>query len=129
MKRFLELRAHHILCIQGFQGYGYDGQFTKNLYKIHSGIFDKKVRLIIRNDEICKFCPFSSDSICFKRKNGKRIDIRKLDIKVLKILKIRVNAIKAANVIFRLTNSYLKDRLKKLCSDCEWQKKCLWYLS
>ena len=26
----LRIRAHHILCIQGFQGLGYSEEFTKN---------------------------------------------------------------------------------------------------
>jgi len=28
------LRAHHLLCLQGYQGYGYDEKFKKNMNKV-----------------------------------------------------------------------------------------------
>jgi hypothetical protein len=30
----IKLRVHHLLCLQGYQGYGYDECFKKNLENI-----------------------------------------------------------------------------------------------
>ena len=30
----IRIRAHHLLCMQGFQGYGYNKTFTENMTHI-----------------------------------------------------------------------------------------------
>ena len=30
-KKILSIRAHHFLCMQGFQGYGYSEDFIRNM--------------------------------------------------------------------------------------------------
>ena len=32
----LTLRGHHLLCLKGFQGYGYDENFVKNMIEVNS---------------------------------------------------------------------------------------------
>ncbi|WP_263641218.1 hypothetical protein [Methanobrevibacter arboriphilus] len=35
-KKVIYLRGHHLLCLQGYQGYGYDDNFKKNIETIIS---------------------------------------------------------------------------------------------
>ena len=37
-KKVLNIRAHHFLCMQGFQGYGYSETFVMNMTKIIKAI-------------------------------------------------------------------------------------------
>ena len=132
MKRFFELRAHHILCIQGFCGYGYDGQFTENLSKIYSDIKNnkiKKVRIIIKSDPICKSCPYCKNELCLKRRDGKVSDVNRFDLKVLKILNLKASRVKSLSLLFKITNERpeITQKLKRLCQQCEWIEKCLWF--
>ena len=32
----LVLRGHHLLCLKGFQGYGYDDDFVENMKLVNS---------------------------------------------------------------------------------------------
>jgi hypothetical protein len=131
-KKIIEIRAHHILCTQGFQGYGYDGQFTENLSwicsKIKSGNI-RKVRIINKSDIICKYCPYCKNEVCVKRKNGRRNDISKVDLNIMKILNLKRGEVKSLNLLIKLTNENpeIIKKLKKICSECEWVEKCLWY--
>lgn len=127
--KILHIRAHHILCIQGFQGYGYDGPFTYNLKKIHSIFFNQKqIKLIVSNDSICKKCPFSGikNKYCLK----KNFNAKNFDLKVLKILRMKPEQIvKLSHLLFYSSQDKNKiNRLKNLCKDCEWNSKCLWFL-
>lgn len=82
----IKLRGHHLLCLQGYQGYGYDCKFGKNMTKIH-----KKLNIVTTNDnddndnsntnnknninnikiivndiadDLCKFCPNLKEELC-----------------------------------------------------------------
>ena len=64
----MELRAHHLLCLQGFRGVGYSGHFTHHMAKIHNelnGDPSTGVRLVAEPDQICRACPHLDQSgIC-----------------------------------------------------------------
>ncbi|MDF2503348.1 MAG: hypothetical protein K0R06_839, partial [Clostridium sp.] len=48
-KKVLNIRAHHFLCMQGFQGYGYSDDFVAHMSKIVNYIrknLDCKINLI-----------------------------------------------------------------------------------
>ena len=55
----LTLRGHHLLCLQGFQGYGYDDKFVKNMSYINNLRKSENTTVSITNkaDDICRCCP------------------------------------------------------------------------
>ncbi len=115
-----------MLCIQGFQGYGYDEPFTKNLSEVQKLFFKtRNIKIIFSNDEICRFCPFSTkdNTKCFKRKSF----VDRFDLKVIKILNLKP---KKAFLLHDLIHKikFNNKRLKILCQKCEWKTKCLWFL-
>ena len=65
----IRLRAHHLLCLQGFQGYGYNKEFIQNLYEILQR-FDTEpkleIQVITECDDICMKCPYNKDNVCSK---------------------------------------------------------------
>ena len=62
----IKLRGHHLLCLSGFQGYGYDEDFTQNMSDINlkRKLSDTTVSLTDSPDDICAACPNLKGNIC-----------------------------------------------------------------
>lgn len=86
----IKLRGHHLLCLQGYQGYGYDSEFEKNMTKIHKKLNittindndnndytnnknnennknkNNNIKIIVGDtaDDLCAFCPNLKEGIC-----------------------------------------------------------------
>lgn len=63
------LRAHHLLCLQGYQGYGYDEGFKAKMEDIIDQLANnnnEEYKLIITDsaDDLCKSCPNLIDGKC-----------------------------------------------------------------
>ena len=123
----LKLRAHHLLCLKGFQGYGYDENFTHNMIKINSMRKKSKTTVFITNtpDDICKECPNLKNNICDNKNQNERII--KMDNAVLKKIdnKKEYSSTELFNKVDEIFNS--KDSVKEICYTCKWQEKCLFY--
>ena len=123
----LTLRAHHLLCLKGFQGYGYDEDFVKNMIKVNSNRKLNNTTIYITNspDDICKKCPNLKNNICENEKQNERII--KMDNEVLKKFdnKNQFSSIKLFKMINILFNT--KESVSKICFQCKWQEKCLFY--
>jgi len=125
----IKLRAHHLLCIQGFQGYGYSPEFAEEFGKIRDSLYkeDPIVQVVEGMDNICKHCPNRSEEVCKEHLNK----VTEMDRTVFEMMgipkdmKVRfLNAISAANKVF---NS--KEKLDMVCGKCRWRDVCLFYLS
>ena len=128
----MKIRAHHLLCMKGFQGYGYNEDFIKNMTKIVETLqnFPKdKIEIIAGSDVICACCPYDIDGIC-QESQGSNEKIRSIDVKVLKKLEIPAGSILEVEEIFNIINKKLKTHLdvEEICRDCKWNEKCLWFL-
>lgn len=127
----LKLRAHHLCCVQGFQGYGYSPAFVANLRAV---ILDIKVfpsrplELVSKCDVICAFCP--NEKECTAQESVISRRIRNMDLVVMDELRIKEGAIMGADEAFRLLNSQLADAShpEEVCGTCKWRQKCLWYM-
>ena len=120
----MQIRAHHLLCMQGFQGYGYNQEFVDNMTMVVDrlrGEPDTVIEIVDRCDDICAHCPRNENGTCN----------RKADRRVLKRLRLKPPAQMEIGKGFELVNSLFSSKkdLKKICGDCEWQAKCIWYQS
>lgn len=93
----INIRPHHLLCINGYQGYGYDSRFRENLNLIHDITFKNKddnrdnetpkIAIFIENDDICKYCPnLTEDNYCKNKEEP--IKIESMDYNVIKKLNL-----------------------------------------
>ena len=123
----LVLRGHHLLCLKGFQGYGYDEEFTENMALINSKrkLKDTTVRLTSSPDDICSSCPNLKDGICENQSQNEMIV--SMDREVLKKLDPakEYNSIELFNKIDTIFNS--KESVSEICFGCKWSEKCLFY--
>jgi uncharacterized protein len=122
------LRGHHILCLQGFQGYGYSEEFVENMTRIKDLIDkeDTKVKVSNKPDDICQSCPnLTSDNICKDLNYNEKI--KKMDNEVINKLNIKNEEINASE-LFKKANSIFnsKKTIAPICDNCLWVKECLW---
>lgn len=127
----LKIRAHHLCCIQGFQGYGYSPAFVANLRAVIEDIKafpSRSLELVSECDIICASCPGKRE--CTAQVSIASRSIRNMDLVVMEKLKIEEGTIMEANKAFRLINSQLANAsdVEDVCGACKWRQKCLWYL-
>jgi hypothetical protein len=126
----LKIRAHHLCCIQGFQGYGYSSAFVDNMQAVISDLKafpSKPLKLVSTCDAICASCPSKKE--CATQKSVFSRRIRSMDTAVMKKLRIKEGAIMEADEAFKLVNSKLNDAsdINDVCGACKWRQKCMWY--
>ncbi|AKB30168.1 Iron-sulfur binding protein [Methanosarcina siciliae C2J] len=127
----LRIRAHHLCCIQGFQGYGYSPVFVANMRAVISDLEvfpSRPIKLVTVCDAICVSCPSKME--CTVQESVLSQKIRQMDLTVLKILKLDVGTVLNADEAFRLINSKLNkaSHVEEVCGTCKWRQKCLWYI-
>ncbi|TSA55435.1 MAG: DUF1284 domain-containing protein [Planctomycetaceae bacterium] len=125
----IEIRAHHLLCLQGFQGHGYDEAFAQNMSEIVRYIDlnpDLEIEIVTKCDVICACCPNNVKGIC--KNLGSAQSIREMDLYVLRKLGLKRGTKIRAKGIFTFVNTKLSNSLdiENLCGVCEWREKCLW---
>lgn len=129
----LKIRIHHLLCLQGFQGYGYNDEFIKNMTKVVDFIKnnpDKSIKIVAECDSICSACPNKNKPTekCIK-KEEERIKKEKA---LAEFLGINLNEEYQISPLFNLVNKKIaskKTARKIYCENCQWTKQCLWYQS
>jgi hypothetical protein len=124
----LRIRAHHLLCMQGFQGLGYNEEFTKNMAWITDKILNEPfflLEIITEADSICQHCPHLVQDKCDQEHpSGK---IKSMDIQVLKNLKIKPGTLISSQEALSRTRNIPPAMVKKICGNCLWREDCLYY--
>lgn len=124
----IELRAHHLLCIQGFKGYGYNQNFVENMSKVVSNIklnSDLPVEIVESCDTICFACPHNKEGLCLQGE-GSQEKVSNMDREVLKKLCLKRGDRIRAGDISQLTGTKLQHSdIEEICGNCDWRKTCL----
>lgn len=123
----IRLRGHHLLCLQGFQGYGYSKDFVLNMTKINELRKSKDCTVILTNeaDDICSACPNLKNNLCENENQNETIV--KMDNKILSKLnrEEEYNSIDLFNEVYLKFNSL--NSVQNICDECKWADKCLFY--
>jgi len=126
----MKIRAHHLLCIQGFQGYGYSKSFIGNMKDVIEMInANSKITIIDKCDVICSLCPYNIGNKC--QKEGSSLNIKRIDQFVLNILELNVNSrVESSSAISLVNLRFSKlSEIEEVCINCEWREKCFFFLS
>lgn len=112
----LRLRGHHLLCVFGFRGYGYDEDFIAGMSAIVRRLLlpDVWVEIVAGADDICARCPRRDRAHCATTEHPR-------DVAVLNELGLATGSRVAstelvATVVARLQTS----QLAQLCAGCPW---------
>ena len=118
----MRLRAHHLLCIQLFDGHGYDERFTSHMKDVIRDLTNEtKITVIQECDDICSHCPNREENRCKSYKK-----VQNLDRNVIKATGISPEK----ELSPKEASSLVKEKILKtgmfddICSECEWYELC-----
>ncbi|MDF2880513.1 MAG: hypothetical protein K0R54_1070 [Clostridiaceae bacterium] len=114
----LNLRPHHLLCIQSYIGHGYSEEFVENMDKIVLHLNDDtSIKLVKTTDDICKACPNNLG-------NGKcqyESKVCKFDAGVLTTFNFKDNYVYSYKFLLgTLKEKLTQENFKNICGNCEW---------
>ncbi len=122
----MRLRFHHLLCILGFRGLGYDEKFIKGMERIIQTIkenLDLKIKLVEGCDDICQACPFNINGLCENEAVGGEERVRERDRQVAGRLDLKAEDILTIKEVLDSVKKKIKPGdLSVICKDCPWLK-------
>ncbi len=121
--RATRLRAHHLLCLLGFRGLGYDDAFVANMRRVADAYLSPdgcQVEITDGPDDICGACPKLKGNAC-KGEADAEARIREKDAAVLAALGLSAGArLDSRDTVRAAAENVDADRLKDICGGCQW---------
>lgn len=120
----MELRPHHLLCLQKFTGHGYDERFTESVSGAVSRLKGKpstQVTVVKGCDALCGACPNNVGNVCLSYEKADALDRAVLDACGLSYGQSASWAQLAALSKQRILKA---DGFAAVCGDCEWFGLC-----
>ncbi len=120
----LVLRGHHLLCILGFRGLGYDRTFVENFAGVVSRVIaDPQAVVTVTDccDVICASCPHKKSGKCAKSPDI-NVKLARRDRAVLGRLGLTVGSSRSVERIYGLVTVKISptDVKRELCASCQW---------
>lgn len=120
----MNLRPHHLLCIQKFTGHGYDEAFTAHMTSIVSKLKsapETGITLVKDCDTLCAVCPNNRDGACtaLEKVDG-------MDSGVLSACGLPYGGAVPWSTLASAAQAQVfeTDRFRTICGDCEWFSLC-----
>lgn len=114
----IRLRGHHLLCLFGFKGLGYDDDFIAGMAAVVRRLRQPgaRVEIVAGPDDICAACPHAGRERCQRREAHPR------DAATLAALGLPIGYLDDAATLFAdITARITPERLDILCAGCSWQ--------
>jgi len=131
MPKIPRLRPHHLGCVAGFTGHGYDTAFTTRLAAIARRLEADpagEILVVSGGDDVCLPCPHRDGSRCV-RDPGAQERVLEHDRVFLLALGLKVGD--------RTSLAEIRDRLRQdpearaqvlaACSSCSWTRVCRFF--
>jgi hypothetical protein len=129
----VRIRAHTLLCLQGYKGLGYSPEFADRMDKITGQLKrnpNHEVQVICSPDIFCEVCPNLVDQQCVAGKSdvpellaGGEDNSTIMDRKVLGKLCLSENEIRAWSDILKIIGQNISSRdMDDICGDCRWRE-------
>ena len=120
----MELRAHHLLCIQKFTGRGYHAAFTAHMTAVCAYLHnDPQTDVILRTecDDICAACPNMHGGHCSSADK-----VAAFDRAVLSVCRLREGDMQSWSVLRQISRTHIlqTEQFDAICADCQWYALC-----
>lgn len=124
MANALRLRPHHLLCIQFFEGKGYDERFIANMRRIIDRMEnDASLRIFLtaRCDDICAACPYKVDDACEYQES-----VMRKDASAARFLGLRIEADAPAKELMERAAERIGglSDIQEVCGECSMSPIC-----
>ena len=118
----MRLRAHNLICIQGYVGKGYDAAFVANMTRVVESLDERTpVTVIAAPDTLCAACPHLQESGCALHGAGTETGMVQQDRDVLKRLAIGDGeTLPWGEIHARIARSVAPEDLDSICGACPW---------
>jgi len=127
----VRLRPHHLGCIAGFTGHGYDGAFTANLSRV-ARMLERDpghpLILVSGPDDLCAPCPHRGSAGCARDREAEN-RVRAHDQEFLEALGLDLGD-RTSLREFRQRLDRDEEggrRIQHACSTCPWTSVCVFY--
>ena len=122
--KFVNLRTHHLVCLQSFIGKGYNDVFVANVFRILGYLkkYKDKKSIVVDNkvDVLCMYCPNNSGFKC-----NEELRIKILDEKFSTILQSSEGEIFSMQEITKkIANNLSEKDFSEICGNCCWVTIC-----
>ena len=125
VKNYIEMRPHHLLCLPGYKGYGYDKKHSNSWDRVSASLKqypDMRVKIVSGRDTLCTTCP--NDGSKGTNCNAKRLTA--LDEQVKNLINIKDNVVYRFNELMDNVKEVMTpEKHKELCGSCQWRSKGL----
>lgn len=120
----IELRAHHLLCLFGWRGRGYDEEFTDNFNKLIEDLkLNPMVRLVEGADDVCAACPNLDNDCCRAPEYGHGAKAGPIDGRVLERLGVAHGETHCFAELIELVRAKIQpSEISDICGGCAWLK-------
>lgn len=120
----VNLRGHHLICLNFFSGEGFSEEFINNLNDIKKQTSQGEIiKTGTQADDICKMCYYLKNGKCLYNENSD-IEITNMDETAMALLKIgKDTSIKWREINIRLPFLF-KFWYEKYCNECDWLNIC-----
>jgi hypothetical protein len=116
-------RGHHLICLQFFNGDGYDENFIKNLRDTLSRADGELVTVGWGADDICASCLYLRDGKC-GQSDGADTVILQMDRKALELLGISIGKRVMWDMLRGEMQNVFPQWFSFYCRECEWRDAC-----
>ena len=116
------IRAHHGMCFSFFQGKGYSGDFTENMWAMKKKLEQNpEVILLQETDDVCAHCPNNRAGVCTSAGKAESYDSR-----VLAFCGLMPGDQIRWNDFDKLVQEHILSvgRREEICGDCQWNEIC-----
>ena len=120
----MNLRPHHLLCIQKFTGHGYDAVFTTHMKRIVFELRENpetQITLVRGCDDLCRMCPNKQGGACSSLEK-----VAFMDSAVLRSCGLAYGE----NVLWAKAAGKARERIfetdafQNICVSCQWFALC-----
>jgi hypothetical protein len=118
----VRLRAHNLLCIQGFVGKGYSPEFVANMTRIVESLDSgTEVTVLDEPDALCAACPNLADMGCTLGGGNAEPGIAAQDREVMRRLGLEAGAtVQWGEIVERIRSNIAPGDLDSICGTCPW---------
>ena len=115
----MKLRPHHLLCVQGFVGKGYNERFTSNMTAVVMELRECKevlLEIIFSTDDVCSACPkMINKGVC-----ADDILVKEIDKRVVTYFGITEGHHPCCGLFESVNARITEEIFNDICGKCQW---------